>query len=53
MSNSAGLRRLRERFTRRLRCPKCRRVLGFFPPPTACPGCGRQIYEPSDRRRRY
>ncbi len=33
--------------------PNCRKRLGFFPPPTACPRCGRQIYESSDRRPRY
>jgi uncharacterized OB-fold protein len=53
MSDTTGLRRFRERFTRRFRCPKCGKLLGFFPPPTACPSCGRQVYEASDRRRRY
>ena len=43
----------RQRFTRRRRCPHCRHSLRLFPAPTACPGCGRQIYPPSDRRRRY
>ena len=46
-------RALRQIFTRKMKCPHCRKRLGFFPPPTACPHCGRQIYETSDRRRRY
>ncbi|MGZ4309660.1 MAG: hypothetical protein ACXVRG_10050 [Gaiellaceae bacterium] len=44
---------LRQRFTRKRRCPHCGRRLAFFPAPTACGGCGRQIYGASDRRRRY
>src|SRR6266496_5854795 len=30
-----------------MKCPHCRKRLGFFPPPTSCPHCGRQIYETS------
>jgi len=44
---------LRQRFTRKRRCPHCSRRLSLFRAPTACPSCGRQIYPASDRRRRY
>jgi predicted amidophosphoribosyltransferase len=42
-----------QRFTRKRRCPHCRRRLSLFRAPTECPGCGRQIYTSADRRRRY
>jgi rRNA maturation endonuclease Nob1 len=44
---------VRQLLTRKLRCRHCGKRLSLFPPPTACPRCGRQIYDASDRRRRY
>ncbi|MGZ8783119.1 MAG: hypothetical protein ACXWZB_06435 [Gaiellaceae bacterium] len=44
---------IRQRFTRKLKCPHCGGRLPLFPAPTACKRCGRQIYGAADRRRRY
>jgi len=48
-----AMTKLWERFTRRLKCPHCGKRLGLFPAPKVCPGCGRAIYDATDRRRRH